>query len=56
VADGYRVTYEYAGKHYEVRTPDHPGARVAIEIRPQISQSNRGERRYKLAAHERRYH
>ena len=56
VADGYRVTYEYAGKHYEVRTPDHPGARVAIEIRPQIKQSNRDERRYKLAAHERRYH
>ena len=56
VADGYRVTYEYAGKHYEVRTQDHPGARVAIEIRPQIRQSNRGERRYKLAAHERRYH
>jgi uncharacterized protein YcfJ len=56
VADGYRVTYEYAGKHYEVRTPDHPGARVAIEIRPQIKQSNLGERRYKLAAHERRYH
>ena len=56
VADGYRVTYKYAGKHYEVRTSDHPGARVAIEIRPQIRQSNRGERRYKLAAHERRYH
>ena len=56
VAAGYRVTYEYAGKHYEVRTSDHPGARVAIEIRPQFRPSSRGERRYKLAAHERRYH
>lgn len=55
VADGYRVTYHYAGRQYEVRTTYHPGSHVAIEVRPQISQDRQAKRRYKLAAHERRY-
>lgn len=29
---GYRVTYEYGGKHYTVQTVNDPGERVAVQI------------------------
>jgi uncharacterized protein YcfJ len=30
--DGYRVTYEYNGRHYTTRMPYDPGRRVRVNI------------------------
>ena len=30
--DGYKVTYEYDGRHYVTRTREHPGDRVAVQV------------------------
>lgn len=30
--DGYRVTYEYQGRHYEMRTHEPPGDRVRLRL------------------------
>jgi uncharacterized protein YcfJ len=30
--DGYRVTYEYAGRHYVTRLPYDPGERIRIRV------------------------
>jgi uncharacterized protein YcfJ len=31
-ADGYLVTYTYNGRHYETRTPNHPGDRIKVRF------------------------
>ncbi len=30
--DGYKVTYEYDGRHYVTRTREHPGEQVAVQV------------------------
>lgn len=34
---GYRVTYEYAGKHYVVEWPTDPGPSIALQVMPRAS-------------------
>ncbi len=31
-ADGYLVSYSYNGRHYETRTPNHPGDRIKVRV------------------------
>jgi uncharacterized protein YcfJ len=32
VIDGYHVVYQYQGRRYAMRTADHPGSRVPLEV------------------------
>lgn len=36
---GYMVTYEYAGRHYQVQTAQDPGGYIRVEVSPQVQRA-----------------
>ncbi len=47
-ADGYRVTYEYAGRHFTTHSPVDPGKtiRVRVQVEPVTYNGDYGAERY----------
>ncbi|HHQ13421.1 MAG TPA: hypothetical protein ENK16_00180 [Chromatiales bacterium] len=47
-ADGYRVTYEYAGRHFTTHSPVDPGKtiRVRVQVEPVTYNDGYGVERY----------
>ena len=53
--DGYRVTYEYRGRHFVTHTSTHPGATIPVAVSVQPAADDTGDRpgRYSSREHRR---